>query len=130
MAKKKIKNNLDLEEIEEEGTSTKMTQGAKLGDSYVSMALGAIVIVAIAAVFFVFLRGNFTNNTIPVDESMEVTQTETETYTLAEGEGLWDVAVKFYGDGNRWVEIAEVNNLTDNPDNVPPGTELIIPNLE
>ena len=129
MAKKKLKKDLEPEEITED-SDKKLFSAAKLGDSYVSMALGAIVIVAIAAVFFVFLRGNFTSTTTPIDESLDVTQTETKTYTLQEGEGLWDVAVKFYGDGNRWVEIAEENNLTDNPDNVPPGTELVIPNAQ
>ncbi len=128
MAKTKTKKVPEVE-IKEDTRSNKLSSNAPINDSYVSLALGAVVIVAIAAVLFVFIKGNLSAPITPIDESLDVTQTETKTYTLAEGEGLWDVAVKFYGDGNRWVEIAEANNLTDNPDNVPPGTELIIPNL-
>ncbi len=49
-------------------------------------------------------------------------------YTVQEGEGLWQIAQKVYGDGNVWVEIAKANNLSD-PNAVYPGMKLIMPSL-
>ena len=47
-------------------------------------------------------------------------------YTVVSGDFLWDIAVRAYGDGYRWVEIAKVNNLT-NPDLIFSGDVLKIP---
>ena len=35
------------------------------------------------------------------------------TYTIQKGDYLWEIAVRAYGDGFKWVEIAKANNLTD-----------------
>jgi putative chitinase len=35
------------------------------------------------------------------------------TYTIESGDDLWDIAVRAYGDGYKWVDIAKANNLTD-----------------
>jgi nucleoid-associated protein YgaU len=49
------------------------------------------------------------------------TQTQTSSpitgssYVVVKGDYLWDIAVRAYGDGYKWVEIAKANNLT-NPD--------------
>jgi len=32
-------------------------------------------------------------------------------YTVVKGDFLWDIAVRAYGDGYRWVDIAKANNL-------------------
>ena len=37
------------------------------------------------------------------------------TYTVVQGDSLWDIAVRAYGDGYRWVDIAQENSL-ENPD--------------
>lgn len=49
-----------------------------------------------------------------------------DTYTVVHGDCLWDIAVRAYGDGFRWTEIAEVNNLT-NPNLIHSGNVLILP---
>ncbi len=36
------------------------------------------------------------------------------TYTIKHGDNLWDIAVRVYGDGFRWPDIAKANNL-ENP---------------
>ncbi len=36
------------------------------------------------------------------------------TYTIKHGDNLWDIAVRAYGDGFRWPDIAKANNL-ENP---------------
>jgi len=47
-------------------------------------------------------------------------------YTVQEGDCLWGVAVRAYGDGYRWPEIAQANNLED-PDIIHVGNSLTIP---
>lgn len=48
------------------------------------------------------------------------------TYTVVKGDNLWDIAVRAYGDGFKWPEIAKVNNLV-NPDLIHPGNVFKIP---
>ena len=51
---------------------------------------------------------------------------EEDRYTVVKGDSLWDIAVRAYGDGYNWVEIAAVNNL-DNPNLIHTGNTLTIP---
>lgn len=48
------------------------------------------------------------------------------TYEVVHGDNLWDIAVRAYGDGYRWVDIAEENNLA-NPDIIHAGNVLVLP---
>ena len=48
------------------------------------------------------------------------------TYTVVKGDNLWDIAVRAYGDGYKWVEIAKENNLT-NPNLIYSGNVLSLP---
>lgn len=50
-----------------------------------------------------------------------------QTYTVVKGDTLWDIAVKAYGDGYRWLEIAKANHLA-NPNLIHPGNVFILPN--
>lgn len=47
-------------------------------------------------------------------------------YTVVAGDNLWDIAVKFYGDGFAWRKIAEANKLA-NPRVIHKGNVLSIP---
>lgn len=47
-------------------------------------------------------------------------------YTVAKGDSLWDISVRAYQDGYKWVEIAKANNLS-NPGLIHPGNTLTIP---
>jgi len=47
-------------------------------------------------------------------------------YTVVEGDNLWTIAVRAYGDGYKWTEIAKVNKLV-NPDLIHRGNKFIIP---
>ena len=49
-----------------------------------------------------------------------------DTYTVVKGDYLWDIAVRAYGDGYQWIEIAKANNLT-NPDLIFSGNVLQLP---
>lgn len=48
------------------------------------------------------------------------------TYTVVEGDNLWNIAVRAYGDGYRWVEIALENGL-ENPNLIHAGNVFILP---
>lgn len=50
-----------------------------------------------------------------------------ETYTVVRGDSLWNIAVEIYGDGYRWSEIAELNQLV-NPSIIHAGNQLQLPN--
>ncbi len=47
-------------------------------------------------------------------------------YTVETGDDLWDIAVRAYGDGYKWVEIARANKLI-NPNVIHPGNVLVLP---
>ncbi len=47
-------------------------------------------------------------------------------YTVTGGDSLWQIAVRAYGDGYRWTDIAKANNLV-NPSLIHAGNVLILP---
>lgn len=47
-------------------------------------------------------------------------------YTVVSGDSLWKIAVAQYGDGYRWPQIAQSNNLA-NPDLIHAGNVLVLP---
>lgn len=47
-------------------------------------------------------------------------------YTVVRGDNLWNIAVRAYGDGYRWVDIARANNLA-NPDLIHAGNVFTLP---
>jgi len=49
-----------------------------------------------------------------------------DSYTVVKGDSLWEIAVKEYGDGFKWVDIAKANNL-DNPNIIHTGNVLELP---
>ncbi len=52
-------------------------------------------------------------------------------YTVVAGDTLWSVSEKVYGDGNRWVEIEQANELPRTDEGRPiiePGQTLTVPN--
>lgn len=59
-------------------------------------------------------------------ENTNSTAINGEAYTVAGGDNLWKIAVRAYGDGFKWVEIAKANNLA-NPDMIFSGNDLKIP---
>ena len=77
-----------------------------------------------------------TKLSVPDVKVKEVTNTEVVvqnvkpitgmTYTVVKGDYLWDIAVRAYGDGFKWVEIAKANNLV-NPDVIHSGNVLKLP---
>ncbi|MBI4080350.1 MAG: LysM peptidoglycan-binding domain-containing protein [Candidatus Levybacteria bacterium] len=49
-------------------------------------------------------------------------------YTIREGDTLWDIAVRSYGDGFKWVEIYRANaTMISNPDLIYTGSTISVP---
>ncbi|WP_343600010.1 LysM peptidoglycan-binding domain-containing protein [Mycobacterium sp.] len=48
------------------------------------------------------------------------------TYTVVSGDTLWAIAERFYGDGNKYQQIADASGIS-NPDLIQPGQALTIP---
>lgn len=55
-----------------------------------------------------------------------VEKIEGETYKVVKGDHLWSIAVRAYGDGYKWVEIAKINNIPS-PNYIEVGQELKLP---
>ncbi|MFA6005207.1 MAG: LysM domain-containing protein [Patescibacteria group bacterium] len=51
------------------------------------------------------------------------TSAELKYYTVQEGESLWDVASRAYGNPYEYTKLLDLNNIA-NPDTVDPGTRL------
>ncbi|MBN1263766.1 MAG: LysM peptidoglycan-binding domain-containing protein [Candidatus Pacebacteria bacterium] len=49
-----------------------------------------------------------------------------DSYLVQKGDSLWKIAVRAYGDGYRWAEIAQANQL-EYPGLIHPGNKLAIP---
>jgi putative chitinase len=60
------------------------------------------------------------------DSSVENISITGNTYMIKSGDNLWDIAIRAYGDGFKWPEIAKVNNL-ENPDLIFAGNVLKLP---
>lgn len=54
------------------------------------------------------------------------TMSKPATYTVQNGDSLWEIAQNYYGDGYAWVKISQTNNLI-NPDLLYVGTVLNLP---
>lgn len=49
-----------------------------------------------------------------------------DSYTVEDGDTLWNISVRAYGDGYQWVKVAQENNL-DNPNVIHVGNVLTLP---
>lgn len=77
-----------------------------------------------------------TDTEIAVNETQSISETNPETtipetqqntdrHVVERGESLWRIAERYLGDGDKWVEIAKVNNL-DHPNVIYAGQELTL----
>ena len=63
---------------------------------------------------------------IPELETKETEAITSTTYEVVEGDTLWNIAVRAYGDGYSWVKIASENKLV-NPNIIHVGNMLVLP---
>ncbi|MGA2910731.1 MAG: LysM peptidoglycan-binding domain-containing protein [Candidatus Microgenomates bacterium] len=65
-------------------------------------------------------------STKTVSTIISVQPITSSSYTVVKGDNLWKIAVRAYGDGYKWVEIAKTNNLK-NPNLIFSGNVLVLP---
>lgn len=69
-------------------------------------------------------------STLPTEfiavEDITANSIDGATYTVSEGDNLWEIAVRAYSDGYMWVEIARENDLA-NPGLIHTGNVLSLP---
>lgn len=58
--------------------------------------------------------------------NVKETTNSTRTHIVVRGDTLWGIAQKYYGNGNRYKDIAKANNIS-NPDIIHVGQKLLIP---
>lgn len=61
----------------------------------------------------------------------EARETDERIYEVQEGDSLWKIAERFYGDGTKGSKIHEANReRIDDPDVIQPGWKLTIPEVD
>src|SRR5579883_2772441 len=124
-----------------------VSSGIRWGESYVSLLLGALVVVVAAALGFFYVKlqqpkqellppattsRNVKLTVTPEQSVTQSTQTlpagQQRTYTVQKGDNLWSIAEKVYGSGYNWISISRANNLV-NPGVIHSGNVLVIPSV-
>lgn len=107
----------------------------KSTEEVVSMFLGLVIVVVVVGLIFNFFQKKKGNIDIPGSSNIEISQNDINgniyngEYIVVKGDSLWNIAVKNYNDGYKWVEIAEKNNIS-NPGVIEIGDKLLLPELE
>ena len=107
----------------------KILKFIKLNESSISMVLGAIVLIIVGSLTVKYLRSD--RGTIPEELLSGINSIEStnKIHKVEKNETLWNIAVTYYGDGFKWVDIATENKLA-NASEIEVGQELIIPDVE
>lgn len=83
----------------------------KMNESRISAIVGGLIIAVIAVMVFNYFKNVNSGITSPTSVSTENTTISQNSYTVERGDSLWSIAEAKLGDGFRWKEIAEVNDL-------------------
>jgi nucleoid-associated protein YgaU len=103
----------------------------KLGESYTSLLLGAIVVVVGLILVLTLLkhRTSLTQQTGSSSTINNEQNAKNRSYTVKSGDDLWHIAQSTYGSGYNWTDIAQANSLST-PSVLYTGTKLTIPNVK
>ena len=108
----------------------------KSKEDVVSMFLGLVVVVALVGFLVNFIekrKGNIeipgVSNDLNINEVADGKGNNVDSIVVSDNDSLWKIAVKVYGDGYKWTEIANANNLK-NPGLIYSGQKLIIPEIK
>lgn len=120
--------------IESKSYLEKVERDLQSNQSRLSLVLGALIVLVVGVLIF-----NYFNKPSPeVGPSQTTEQTESGDvspenlpgkYTVKEGDTLFLIAEKYYGDGFKYEEIVKANNLTD-VNTIEVGKVLEIPRIE
>ncbi|MBU5486465.1 LysM peptidoglycan-binding domain-containing protein [Clostridium sp. MSJ-11] len=107
--------------------SLKLTEkGGEVGDIYYSIELKRYRPYAARKVFVATKQSNTSKPTVKTNQPRPVEKPKQKTHTVVNGDTLWKIAKKYLGDGSRYKEIAQLNNIK-NPDVIYPGQLFKIP---
>lgn len=99
-------------------------------DSYKNLIYGIITVVVLFVVLFLGLRTLSNNQPEVTDQAAETQESMTgKTHVVEEGETLWSIAEKEYGDGFKWEAIAQANKIS-NASSIEKGQRLVIPEVK
>jgi nucleoid-associated protein YgaU len=74
------------------------------------------------------LSGDILSDGVSTSRYLENSKISGSVYKIVEGDTLWSIAVRAYGDGYQWVKISSINKLS-NPDLIFPGDSLQLPRI-
>ena len=111
-------------------------------EDVISMFIGLGIVLIVGGIIIALVQKGKGNISLPgVSDYLkveEIKKSEVEeqgskevaadTFTVESGDNLWKIAVKVYGDGYKWTEIAKANNLK-NPGLIYRGQKLNIPKI-
>ncbi len=120
-----------------------MPNDAKLG-----LVLGVVLVIVVAVVYFRkdLLSTDSPDTATPsavapgnaagqrggrgATRATPARSTSLRRHVVGEGETLYTLAVRYYGDGDRFIDLYQANRaVLKSPDTLPKGTELVIPEL-
>lgn len=132
----KVAKGEDLWKISEEyyGTGynwTDIAEANNLKNANIITAGEELTIPDVAAKFVGEIKPTTTPSESTANEALTTSAEENEPiigtrYTVVKGDYLWEIAIRAYGDGYRWIDISRANNLV-NPNIIHTGNILIIP---
>jgi LysM repeat protein len=105
--------------------------GGEVGDIYYDIELKKYKNYGAKKVVVITQQAANSNTTTIVEKSAPVRPIETtpvNTHIVAAGDTLWYVAKRYLGNGNRFTEIAKLNDIK-NPDNIIVGQQLKLPEV-
>ncbi len=111
-------------------------------EDVISMFIGLGIVLIVGGIIIALVQKGKGNISLPgVSDYLKVEEIKkseveeqgnkevaTDTFTVESGDNLWKIAVKVYGDGYKWTEIAKANNLK-NPGLIYRGQKLNIPKI-
>ncbi|PWU23563.1 hypothetical protein C5B42_02510 [Candidatus Cerribacteria bacterium 'Amazon FNV 2010 28 9'] len=118
-----------------DGSFASFTKKLSQYESEISSILGMLVVAALAVFIFLFVKRFMPKPTItPVADQTSTQQaaqdlinkTDTNAYTVKAGQGLSQIAKEVYGNGAKWKQIADANNVKA-PYTLKAGQTLTIP---
>jgi nucleoid-associated protein YgaU len=113
--------------MEAENMWKKIKQVLRSSDSVISLVIGFAMVIIIGMLSYSIISTIREQNRANKEALQKETVLPT-TYTVKEGDTLWNISLTYYNSGYNWVDIASANTLV-NPDALAVGQTLTIPNV-
>jgi nucleoid-associated protein YgaU len=109
----------------------------KSREDVISMFLGLVVVISVVGFIVNFIekrKGSVdvpvVSNDIKLEETKNIEEQANKVQVVVEkNDSLWKIAVRTYGDGYKWTDIAKANEIK-NPNVIEVGQKLALPNIE